>query len=61
MSRDTHDDDLPEAVVAAIVALLAQRAERDEGDEHESSGWAGSGRVAPAWRGEREWGRSNRP
>ncbi len=57
MSRDAERDDLPEAVIAAIVALLAQRAEDDEDDEDEPSRWARSGRVAPAWRGQGEWGR----
>jgi len=57
VSRDAERDDLPEAVIAAIVALLAQRAEDDEDDEDEPSRWARSGRVAPAWRGQGEWGR----
>ncbi|MCO5176016.1 MAG: hypothetical protein M9890_03440 [Thermomicrobiales bacterium] len=56
MSRDPHDGELSEEVVAAIVAILARLTAEADDDEPDVSAWARSGRVACDWRGDGEWG-----
>jgi hypothetical protein len=44
------NDDLPDAVIAAIVAALAALdAPTEETSRGDISAWARSGRVAPSW------------
>jgi hypothetical protein len=48
MTTGRQNDELPEAVVAAIIAALAALEQPEETPE-QLSNWVRSGRVAPSW------------